>query len=93
VLAAHGYPEHPRLGDPISVPATADGVLVFHAGTRRDADGTLRTAGGRVLAVTGLGPSLEDAQRRSLEVAATVSFADKQFRRDIGWRELARSLS
>jgi phosphoribosylamine--glycine ligase len=91
VLAATGYPEKPRTGDSISIPPTPDDVLVFHAGTRRDANGALVTSGGRVLAVTGLGTSMEDAQRRSQDFAAAVRFDDKQFRTDIGWRELARA--
>jgi phosphoribosylamine--glycine ligase len=65
-------------------------VLVFHAGTKRDADGTLRTAGGRVLAVTALGATLGAAREASASFAAQVQFDGKQFRRDIGWRELAR---
>ena len=55
-----------------------------------DADGVLVTAGGRVLAVTGLGATFADAQRVSAAVAAQVRFAGKQFRDDIGWRERAR---
>jgi phosphoribosylamine--glycine ligase len=90
VLAASGYPEHPRAGDRISVPPVAEDVLVFHAGTKRDSNGMLVTAGGRVLAVTGLGETMEQAQRRSQEFASKVAFADKQYRADIGWRELAR---
>ena len=50
------------------------------------------TAGGRVLAVTGLGDTMDEAQRRSQEFAAAVEFAGKQFRTDIGWRELTRSV-
>ena len=53
--------------------------------------GALVTAGGRVLTITGLGDTLDDAQRRSLDFAARVTFDDKQFRTDIGWRELARA--
>src|SRR5439155_21449541 len=90
VLAAAGYPEKPRTGDTIVLPPPPDDVLVFHAGTRRADDGTLRTAGGRVLAVTGIGPTLDDAQRRSMEYARQVEFAGKHFRSDIGWREQAR---
>ena len=91
VLAAPGYPEKPRTGDRITIPATPDNVLVFHAGTKRVGDGSLVTAGGRVLGITGLGGSLDEAQARSQEFAADVSFAGKQFRTDIGWRELAPS--
>jgi len=90
VVAAAGYPERPRSGDPIDIPAVPDDVLVFHAGTRRADDGSLVTSGGRVLAVTGLGESIEAAQQRSQSFAAAVSFADKQFRTDIAWRELSR---
>ena len=91
VLAAAGYPEHPRAGDPITLPAAPSDVLVFHAGTKRDAGGTLVTAGGRVLTVTGLGDSMQAAQQRSQQFASQVGFADKQYRTDIGWRELTRT--
>ena len=90
VLAAAGYPEKPRLGDAIDLPPTPEGVVVFHAGTKLDAHGTLVTAGGRVLAVTGLGSTFEEAHRRSAAYAESVRFAGKQYRADIGWRELAR---
>ena len=90
VLASAGYPEHPRTGDRIEIPSVPNDVLVFHAGTKHDPGGSLVTAGGRVLAVTGLGDSFDDAQRRSLEFARAVRFDAKQFRSDIGWRELAR---
>ena len=90
VLAAAGYPEHPRTGDPIAVPPASDDVLVFHAGTKRDAAGALVTAGGRVLAVKGLGETMQQAQERSQRFASRIEFADKQYRADIGWRELAR---
>jgi phosphoribosylamine--glycine ligase len=90
VLASPGYPDAPRTGDPIDMPDAPDNVYVFHAGTKRLADGTLVTSGGRVLAITGVGPSLEDAQQASREFASRVEFTGKQFRSDIGWRALAR---
>ena len=90
VVAAAGYPGSVRSGDAIALPAAPAGVTVFHAGTRRDADGTLRAAGGRVLAITALGDTLADAQRASARYAEQVQFSGRQFRRDIGWRELAR---
>ena len=89
VVAAEGYPGRVRSGDPITVPADGEDVTVFHAGTRTDA-GTLVTAGGRVVAVTALAPTIAEAQRRSAAAAAQVTFRGAQFRRDIGWRELAR---
>ena len=90
VVAAAGYPGSVRSGDAITLPAAPDGVTVFHAGTRRDAEGTLQSSGGRVLAITALGDTLADAQRASARYAAQVQFSGRQFRRDIGWRELAR---
>ena len=90
VLASAGYPETPRTGDAIAVPATADGVIVFHAGTKRGPTGNLVTSGGRVLAVTGHASSFHEAQQKSRDFASRVEFAGKHFRRDIGWRELAR---
>jgi phosphoribosylamine--glycine ligase len=90
VLASAGYPERPRTGDRIEIPQAPDDVLVFHAGTKRSSDGSLVTSGGRVLAITGLGETVEAAQHRSQSFAASVAFADKQFRTDIGWRDLTR---
>jgi phosphoribosylamine---glycine ligase len=90
VLAAHGYPESARTGDIIHVPPTPEDVFVFHAGTKRLNDGTLVTAGGRVLAVTAIADDVAAAARKSRAVAGQVTFSGKQFRRDIGWRELAR---
>jgi phosphoribosylamine--glycine ligase len=90
VLAAANYPDAPRLGDPIMLPAPEAHVHVFHAGTARDAQGQLVTAGGRVLAVSAVGATVEEARARSAAYARRVQFAGKQFRTDIGWREIAR---
>lgn len=92
VLAAGGYPGPVERGVEIRIPDTvmdAADVIVFHAGTRRE-DGRLLTAGGRVLAVTAVRPTIAEAAARSREAAAAIEFPDKQFRRDIGWRELQR---
>jgi phosphoribosylamine--glycine ligase len=91
VVAAGGYPGSVRSGDTITLPAEPKDVTIFHAGTKRAADGALVTAGGRVLAVTGLGTTLESARALSATVAAEVQFAGRQYRSDIGWRELARA--
>lgn len=91
VVAAPGYPEAPRLGTPITLPDVPEGVLVFHAGTKRSASGELLTAGGRVFAVTGASATLERAQRLSSEHARAIRFEGSQSRDDIGWRELARA--
>jgi phosphoribosylamine--glycine ligase len=91
VLAARGYPEAPELGAAITLPPELDAnVLVFHAGTTRDASGMLRVSGGRVLNVTGLAPTLREAAVASRAACERVAFAGKVYRRDIGWRELQR---
>ncbi len=91
VLAAEGYPERPQRGAEIRLPESLpEGVIIFHAGTTRDGDGTLRTHGGRVLNVTAVAESFEEARRRSRTVAESIAFDGKVFRRDIGWREAAR---
>ncbi len=92
VLAAAGYPDSARKGDPITglpTHALAD-AHVFHAGTAEQ-DGQVVTAGGRVLCVTALGDDVHAAQRRAYEVAAAIRFDGCQYRRDIGYRGLART--
>jgi phosphoribosylamine--glycine ligase len=91
VLAARGYPDTPEPGAEIVFPPRPpEGVTVFHAGTTRAPDGTLRVSGGRVLTVTATGARFTEAQRRSREAAESIHFDGKTFRRDIGWREAAR---
>jgi phosphoribosylamine--glycine ligase len=81
VLAAGGYPEAPRLGEPITgLDSVSDGVLAFHAGTRVE-DGRLLTGGGRVLTLVGSDP------RAVYAAAETIAFGGKQFRSDIGRAE------
>ena len=90
VIATDGYPEKPRTGDVIHLPAQEASVEIFHAGTKRNPGGELITAGGRVLAITAAAPDLIQAAEQSGEFAERVSFKGKQLRRDIGWRELTR---
>jgi phosphoribosylamine--glycine ligase len=91
VLASAGYPESSSKGDPIQIPDNLGrDVHVYHAGTA-EKDGHLVTAGGRVLAVTAVADSIAEAQRLSRSAAESIQFAGKQFRRDIGWREVGRS--
>jgi phosphoribosylamine--glycine ligase len=90
VMAAANYPGTPRTGDRIELPDPEPGVEIFHAGTALAADGTLRTAGGRVVAITAVGDSVLTARERSLAVAAEVRFPGRHYRSDIGWRESAR---
>ncbi|MDB5418496.1 MAG: purD [Phenylobacterium sp.] len=92
VLAAKGYPGTPKAGGEISG-AEADfgpDVVVFQAGARRDADGTLRAAGGRVLNVCAKGPTLQAARERAYAAVGKIDFPDGFCRSDIGWRALAR---
>ncbi len=87
VLAAPGYPDEPRAGIPITgveEAAKLQGVSIFHAGTKRNAEGQLVTAGGRVLSVTGVGANLEEARTRAYAACDRIQFAGKQLRRDIG---------
>lgn len=91
VVAAPGYPDTPRTGDAITLPSLPDGVRLYHAGTSRGADGVLRTAGGRVVAVTAVAGTMAAAQAASQSVASRVAFAGAQYRRDIGWREVSRA--
>ena len=92
VLAARGYPDAPERGAAIDLPENlGSDVLVFHAGTVRDLGGTLRTAGGRVLDVTTLGPDVPSAARRSAAACERITFDGKTWRRDIAWREIRRA--
>lgn len=86
VLAATGYPDAPRSGDVISgIPAETADCVTFHAGTTHR-DGTLVTAGGRVLCVVGLGDSVKMAQRQAYDTISKIHFDGAQYRNDIGWR-------
>jgi phosphoribosylamine--glycine ligase len=91
VVAAAGYPQEPRIGDTIQLPPPEKNVEVFHAGTALNPwTNELVTAGGRVLAVTAVAPSLIEAAELSRSHAEQVTLKGKQLRRDIGWREVMR---
>lgn len=90
VVASSGYPDAPQTGFGIELPSFGDDIRVYHAGTRRDASGTLRTSGGRVFAVTALADTFSAAQQASREAASRIGFDGAIHRRDIGWREAAR---
>jgi phosphoribosylamine--glycine ligase len=87
VLAGRDYPERSDSGTPIEgvSDAEAAGAIVFHAGTARRG-GSLVTNGGRVLDVTALGGSLDEARQRAYEACDRISFEGMRFRRDIGGR-------
>lgn len=86
VLAAPGYPFHPRKGDLITgIGNEQEDVAVFHAGTAMH-DGSLLTSGGRVLCVTSLADSVRLAQQRAYQVIQGIHFDGMQYRADIGYR-------
>jgi phosphoribosylamine---glycine ligase len=86
VLASAGYPVAPTGGDPIEgidEAASREGVSVYHSGTALY-QGRLVTAGGRVLAISAVGPDLPTARERAYAAAGCVRFAGQQLRGDIG---------
>ena len=86
VVAAAGYPGTPRTGDPIGgLDGPFDDVTIFHAGTARRGE-ELVTAGGRVLGVTALGISSDQARAKAYAAVDKIELAGKQVRRDIGAR-------
>ncbi len=87
VLASAGYPESSSSGDVISgLERVADGVHVTHAGTARNDEGQIVTAGGRVLSVTALGPDIAACRQSAYAAADMIEFDGRQLRRDIALR-------
>ena len=89
VVAAHGYPTSPRTGDPITgldAAAEVPGVVVLHAGTRLDGAGTLVSAGGRVLDVVAVAPTLARARRAAYDAVAVIELEGSHHRTDIALR-------
>ena len=84
VLAGRDYPEQSDSGTPIEgvADAEATGAIVFHAGTAMRS-GRLVTNGGRVLGVTALGASIDEARQRAYDACDRISFDGMRFRRDI----------
>ncbi len=89
VVAARDYPAAPRTGDAVTgvddVPGAPD-AYVLHAGTGRDADGVLVSAGGRVLSVVGRGATLAEARERAYVAVDAVGLDGSHHRRDIAER-------
>jgi phosphoribosylamine--glycine ligase len=89
VMASGGYPGAYETGRVITGVEEADaleGVTVFHAGTARDAEGRLVTAGGRVLSVTGTGATIREARQRADAGVGSIDCEGAQWRRDIAAR-------
>jgi phosphoribosylamine--glycine ligase len=93
IVAARGYPGAPASGGAIRTIEAAEqieGVTVFHAGTALGDQGLI-AKGGRVLAVTAVADTFANARARAYRAIDQIDFADGFYRRDIGWRELARA--
>jgi phosphoribosylamine--glycine ligase len=89
VLASRGYPESSSSGDPIHGLDDVEHAEVFHAGTA-EREGEIVTAGGRVLNVTGLGPTPGEARDRAYAAARRIEFDGRQLRTDIAARAVDR---
>jgi len=86
VLATEGYPASPRTGDEIrglDAAPPSEAVMIFHAGTTTGPGGALVTAGGRVLDVTAIGPTIAAARARAYAAAGQIDWPGMQYRRDI----------
>ena len=92
VLAADGYPAAPKTGTVIKGAEAefGEGVVVFHAGTKRGVDGALLAAGGRVLNVCARGRDFAEARARAYAAIAAIDWPEGFHRTDIGWRALGR---
>ncbi|HKD99807.1 MAG TPA: phosphoribosylamine--glycine ligase [Planctomycetota bacterium] len=87
VAASEGYPEDPKLNRPVAgldEVVESDALHVFHSGTATAPGGAIATSGGRVLSVTALGATVEEARVRAYDAVDRIRFAGKQVRRDIG---------
>lgn len=84
MMVAKGYPESYPKGDVMRLGEDADGVTLFHCGTKRDGEGRLVTAGGRVICATALAASLPEALLKSYNRCQSVEWDGKYQRRDIG---------
>jgi phosphoribosylamine--glycine ligase len=94
VLASAGYPAKYETGKTISGlddAAKLEDICVFHAGTKR-ADREIKTASGRVLAVTALGTTIETARARAYEAVSRIHFENCHYRRDIALSAVARTI-
>lgn len=83
ILASGGYPEKYAKGVPIKIGELDDGIILFHAGTAFK-DGELVTNGGRVIGVTALGETIEDARKKAYKNIENIKFDNMHYRTDIG---------
>lgn len=83
ILVSGGYPENYEKGKKITGLNMVSDILLFHAGTKM-VDNSIVTAGGRVLALTGLSKTIEESLVKSYKAANTIEYDGKYYRRDIG---------
>ena len=85
ILAAENYPAQPTIGDVIhGLNGEFPDALIFHGGTKRDANGDFITAGGRVLGITATGENTNEAVEKAYRAAEKISWRGMQYRKDIG---------
>ena len=84
MLVSGGYPQKYNKGYEITNSENCEGSIIFHAGTKND-EGIIKTNGGRVIAVTSFGKTLEDALTKSYKNAEKINFQGKNYRKDIGF--------
>jgi phosphoribosylamine--glycine ligase len=89
VMASRGYPGEYEKGKKIEIPPYEPDQILFHAGTAKMGD-ELKTNGGRVLGVTGLGQTVAEARERAYELVKRISFAGAHYRTDIASRALEK---
>lgn len=89
VIASGGYPGDYKTGKVATLSSPPEGVVIFHAGTRKE-DRLLKTAGGRVFSVAAYGDTLEEARRKAYMGVGCVSFEDMVYRKDIALGGLAK---
>lgn len=93
VMAAAGYPESPKKGSIIrglDAATQSNDVIIFHAGTKQQPDGTMVANGGRVLNVTARGASVMEARSRAYAAVEKIDWPEGFCRSDIGWRAVER---
>ncbi|KAB7705253.1 phosphoribosylamine--glycine ligase [Bacillus aerolatus] len=93
VLAAEGYPEGYEKGHPIKGLEKVDSSSVLHAGTFKDEEGTICANGGRVLLVTGIAPSIQEAKQEAYKKIENIQTDHFFYRKDIGSRAIANAQS
>ena len=90
VMASKGYPYEYKKGKNITnIPQERNDLKVFHAGTKIES-GILQSNGGRVLCITSLGSSVESAQNKAYDALSEIEWEDSFYRKDIGYRAVAR---